>query len=400
MSLFMTAMAQRPPGRRFRSLGRRSRWLIAAGLVVMVAVGAIVSCAPFGGRATGVRLERMRRSPQWQGSHFENQQPIVNDTWASVVSLFKRDTNVVPKSPPSTVSVEPARFAKPPPSGLRVTWLGHSTILLEIDGHRFLTDPVWSERAGPVQFTGPKRWFPPLIALQDLPPLDAVVLTHDHYDHLDYATISALKDRDLTFVAPLGVGAHLERWGVAPNRIVELDWWDSHTFGDLALWAVPARHASGRVLLVDDGAKLWAGYAFLGARHRAYYSGDTGLFPGLRTIGERLGPFDLTMIEIGQYDQAWPDWHLGPEQALEAHRRVGGAVMLPVHWGLFALASHGWTEPIERAVAAARDENAVLITPRPGQSVEPTAERPQERWWPQLHWRTRAEYPIVAHHAD
>jgi L-ascorbate metabolism protein UlaG (beta-lactamase superfamily) len=396
----MTAMDQRPLSRRLRSLGRRSRWLIAAGLVVMVAAVAIASCAPFGGRATGARLEKMRRSPQWQGSHFANQQPIVNDTWAAIVTLFKRDANVVPKSPPSTVPVAPARFAKPPPSGLRVTWLGHSTILLEIDGHRFLTDPVWSERAGPVRFTGPKRWFPPLIALQDLPPLDAVVLTHDHYDHLDYATISALKDRDLTFVAPLGVGAHLERWGVAPNRIIELDWWDSHTFEDLTLWAVPARHASGRVLLVDDGAKLWAGYAFLGARHRVYYSGDTGLVPALRTIGERLGPFDLTMIEIGQYDQAWPDWHLGPEQALEAHRRVRGAVMLPVHWGLFALASHGWTEPIERALAAAREARAVVITPRPGQSVEPTVERPQEHWWPKLPWRTRAEYPIVADHAD
>jgi L-ascorbate metabolism protein UlaG (beta-lactamase superfamily) len=307
---------------------------------------------------------------------------------------------VAPQSPPSTVPVEPGRFASPPPSGLRVTWLGHSTILLEIDGHRFLTDPVWSERVGPVGFTGPKRWFPPLLALRDLPPLDAVVLSHDHYDHLDYATIVALKDRNLTFVAPLGVGAHLERWGVPAVQIVELDWWDSRSFGDLTLWSVPARHASGRVPLFDDGAKLWTGYAFLGARHRVYYSGDTGLFPGMRAIGERLGPFDLTMIEVGQYDRAWPDWHLGPEQAVEAHRRVRGSVMLPVHWGLFALASHGWTEPIERVLAAAHSTGAVIISPRPGQSVEPTVERPQERWWPALPWRTAAEYPIVADHAD
>jgi L-ascorbate metabolism protein UlaG (beta-lactamase superfamily) len=134
--------------------------------------------------------------------------------------------------------------------------------------------------------------------------------------------------------------------------------------------------------------------------HRVYYSGDTGLFPALRTIGERLGPFDLTMIEIGQYDQAWPDWHLGPEQAVEAHRRVRGAVMLPVHWGLFALASHGWTEPIERTLAAGRDAGAVVISPRPGQTVEPIVDRPQERWWPTLPWRTASEYPIVADHAD
>jgi L-ascorbate metabolism protein UlaG (beta-lactamase superfamily) len=377
---------------------RRSRWLIAAG-VAAIAAGALANCSALGGRAAGARLQRMHESPEWQGSHFENPQPIVNDTWAAVMTLFHPDPNVRPRSQLRTVPVEPARFALPPPSGLRVTWLGHSTILLEIDGHRFLTDPVWSERVGPTSFVGPRRFFPPLLALRDLPPLDAVVLSHDHYDHLDYATIVALKNRNLVFIAPLGVGAHLERWGVPSAQIAELDWWDAHAFGDLTLWATPARHASGRVLLVDDGAKLWAGYAFIGARHRVYYSGDTGLFPGLRTIGDRFGPFDLTMIEAGQYDKSWPDWHLGPEQAVEAHRRVRGAVMLPVHWGLFALAAHSWTEPIERVLAAARDAGVTVISPRPGQSVEPTVERPQERWWPALPWRTATDDPIVADHA-
>jgi L-ascorbate metabolism protein UlaG (beta-lactamase superfamily) len=385
---------------RFRWLRRRRRPLIAAGLVVMASTLGIANCTALGGRATGARLERMKQSPEWQGSHFENPQPIVNDIWAAIVHQSTSAANETPGSPPSTIRVEPARFASPPPSGLRVTWLGHSTILLEVDGHRFLTDPVWSERVGPVDFAGPRRFFPPLLALQDLPPLDAVVLSHDHYDHLDYATIVALRDRNLTFVAPLGVGAHLERWGVPAAQIVELDWWDSRSFGDLTLRALPARHASGRVLALDDGATLWAGYAFIGARHRVYYSGDTGLFPDMRAIGEKLGPFDLTMIEIGQYDQAWPDWHLGPEQAIEAHRRVRGTVMLPVHWGLFALASHGWTEPIERTLAAAHAAGAVVVTPRPGQSIEPTEERPQERWWPALPWRTGAECPIVADHAD
>jgi hypothetical protein len=198
---------------------RRRRWLIAAGVTAIAAAGAIAIRPALGGRAKGARLQRMRKSPEWQRSHFENPQPIVNDTWAAVVTLFRRDPNVKPKARPSTAPVEPARFAAPPSSGLRVTWLGHSTILLEIDGHRFLTDPVWSERVGPTGFTGPKRWFPPLLALRDLPPLDAVLLSHDHYDHLDYETIVALKDRNLTFVAPLGVGAHLERWGVPAAQI-------------------------------------------------------------------------------------------------------------------------------------------------------------------------------------
>jgi len=383
-----------------RSRRRRRPWLIAAVVAAIAAACAIANCGALGGRATGARLQRMRKSPEWQGSHFENPQPIVNDVWAAIVTLLRPDPNVAPRSPPRTTPIEPGRFAAVPNSGLRVTWFGHSTLLLEIDGHRFLTDPVWSERVGPTSFTGPKRFFPPPLALRDLPTVDAVVLSHDHYDHLDYKTIVALADRKLTFVAPLGVGAHLERWGVPAAKIVELDWWESYAFGDLTLWATPARHASGRMLFVDDGSKLWAGYAFVGTRHRAYYSGDTGLCPGLRAIGQRLGPFDLTMIEIGQYNRAWPDWHLGPEQALEAHRRVRGAVMLPVHWGLFALASHGWTEPIERVLAAARGSETVVITPRPGQTVEPTLERPQKHWWPTLPWRTGAAYPIVADHAD
>jgi L-ascorbate metabolism protein UlaG (beta-lactamase superfamily) len=342
----------------------------------------------------------MHQSPEWDGSHFENPQPLTNYLMAAISSLMRPDPNVSPKTPPSTVAVEAGRFATPPASGLRVTWLGHSTTLLEIDGHRFLMDPVWSERVGPVSFAGPKRWFPPPLPLKDLPPLDAVVISHDHYDHLDYDTIAALKDRDLTYVVPLGVGAHLERWGVPAARIVELDWWESHNFGDLRLWATPARHASGRMLFLDDGATLWSGYAFIGANHRTFYSGDTGLSSGLRTIGERLGPFDLTMIEVGQYDKAWPDWHLGPEQAIEAHLRVRGKVMLPVHWGLFALASHGWTEPIERARAEAVLRGVDLISPRPGQSVEPTIEKPQEQWWPNLPWRTGTQDPIVADHAE
>jgi L-ascorbate metabolism protein UlaG (beta-lactamase superfamily) len=163
--------------------------------------------------------------------------------------------------------------------------------------------------------------------------------------------------------------------------------------------STPARHASGRQVL-DRDATLWCGYAFLGERHRVYYSGDTGLFPALRDIGSRLGPFDLTMIEIGQYSRGWPDWHIGPEQAMRAHQWVHGKIMLPVHWGLFALAYHGWTEPIERAVAAANASGVSLLTPRPGQSVEPSAPPPSEHWWPSLSWRPASEDPIVSSQVD
>jgi len=181
---------------------------------------------------------------------------------------------------------------------------------------------------------------------------------------------------------------------VPESRIVELDWWARTRVGDLEIVSVPARHASGRTMLGDRDGTLWAGYAFVGTRHRAYFSGDTGLFPGMRDIGARLGPFDITMIEVGQYNRAWPDWHIGPEQAVVAHKMVRGRVMLPMHWGLFKLAPHGWTEPIERALAAGEQVGTVIVTPKPGGSVEPEAPPPAARWWPAVPWLTAQQDPI------
>jgi L-ascorbate metabolism protein UlaG (beta-lactamase superfamily) len=203
-----------------------------------------------------------------------------------------------------------------------------------------------------------------------------------------------MKDWPTTFVVPLGIGAHLAYWGVPESRIVEVDWWDRTRVGGLEIVCVPARHASGRTMVFDRDGTLWAGYAFIGARHRAYFSGDTGLFPGMRDIGARLGPFDVTMIEVGQYHRAWPDWHIGPEQAVLAHGMVRGRVLLPMHWGLLQLAPHGWTEPIERALAAGKAAGAVIVTPRPGGSVEPEAPPAAARWWPPLPWVTAAQDPI------
>jgi L-ascorbate metabolism protein UlaG (beta-lactamase superfamily) len=254
---------------------------------------------------------------------------------------------------------------------------------------------MWSERAGPIPWLGPKRWYAAPIELEQLPKLTAVVISHDHYDHLDYQSIRRLNDLGVKFVVPLGIGAHLEYWGVPLSRIVELDWWEKTNVDGLDIVCTPARHASGRLLL-DKDATLWAGYALLGSQHRAYYSGDTGLFPALREIGEKLGPFDVTLIETGQYHRAWPDWHIGPEQAVKAHQLVRGKVMLPVHWALFGLAFHGWTEPVERSSVAAMDRRAELATPRPGEPFEPTSKVPKARWWPPLAWDTAQQHPIVS----
>lgn len=332
----------------------------------------------------------MEHSPQWLNGRFHNPQPLWNNFAGALASILKPNPHGVPKD---AVPVQSPRLEAEPGTGPRVTWLGHSTVLLEIDGTRILTDPVWSDRASPVNWAGPKRFFAPPMPLEQLPVPQAIVISHDHYDHLDRATISQMRDWETRFIVPLGVGARLRRWGIPAARITELDWWEGVRVGTLEITCTPARHASGRGLS-DKDRTLWGGYAFQGTEHRVYFSGDTGMFPGLADIGVRLGPFDLTLIETGAYGQAWPDWHLGPEQAVQAHRMVRGRVMLPIHWGTFKLAPHGWTEPIERVLTAAA--GLPVIVPRPGESYEPGLEPAPSKWWPSLPWKTAREVPILA----
>jgi len=377
-----------------RRLALRALLALVSALTVFVLVAVIDGWQAFGQAASGARLERMQRSPRHAG-RFVNPEPLANYYGEMLLGMFAKSEHASPDAELPVVKVSASRFAEPPAGGLRVTWLGHSTLLVEIDGKRILTDPVWGERASPLGWLGPRRWYAPPLSLEDLPALDAVLISHDHYDHLDMPTILALRDRDLRFVAPLGVGAHLAYWGVPEERIVELDWWERTELAGLEIVCTPARHASGRTL-VDQDATLWAGYALLGPRHRVYFSGDTGLFPAMDDIGRELGPFDLTMIEAGAYGSAWPDWHLGPEQAVTAHRMVRGELLLPIHWGLFDLAFHGWTEPIERVLEAAEAEGVRVVAPRPGESVEPGVAMPVARWWPETPWTRGAEDPIVA----
>ena len=381
-------------------MGARRKAGLVLGLLVALAVavaGTLTGCQSFGEHASGERLARMQRSPEWQGDRFANPQAMWSDLRDAFLHALSGGPDVEPTAPVPVARTDPAALAVAPASGLRVTWFGHSSMLLEMDGQRLLTDPIWSDRASPVAWAGPRRWYPPPIALEQLPAVDAVLISHDHYDHLDTATIQAMRGWKNVFIVPLGLGAHLARWGIPAERIVELDWWQSTRVGALAITLTPARHASGRLNAQSD-LTLWGGFALVGDRHRVYYSGDTGLSDAMTEIGQRFGPFDVAMIEAGQYDADWPDWHLGPEQSVLSAQRVRARALIPVHWGLFRLAHHGWTEPVERVVAAARCTDLKVLTPRPGQSIEPTALRPGDsgRWWPVARWSNAAQKPIVA----
>jgi L-ascorbate metabolism protein UlaG (beta-lactamase superfamily) len=244
---------------------------------------------------------------------------------------------------------------------------------------------------------GPERFFEAPLPLSELPNLDAVVLSHDHYDHMDEETLVTLKNKAKLFLTPLGVGLRMVKWGIPHEKIREFDWWEKTSVGDVELVFTPARHFSGRGLF-DRNSTLWGGWAFVGKKQRLYFSGDTGYFPGFKEIGARLGPFDMTFIESGAYDNAWPDVHLGPEQAVKAHLDVRGKIMVPVHWGTFNLAKHAWTEPVERILVESEQKGVTLSIPRPGESLEPNEAPKKERWWPQLPTKTAKEDPIVSTH--
>jgi L-ascorbate metabolism protein UlaG (beta-lactamase superfamily) len=348
----------------------------------------------------GLRRERMQSSPLWHGGAFRNVYPVLPRLLQTNVAmptvrefLFAGDRRV-PKGP--LPSMDPTGgWAKKPRTGLRTTWLGHSTVLIEIDGQRVLTDPVWGSRASPSQWAGPKRFQPVPIPIRALPHLDAVVISHDHYDHLDYATIRALAKRDVPFITSLGVGAHLEAWGVPAHRIIELDWWESYALPKvrLTVTAAPSQHFSGRGLR-SRNSTLWSSMVIRSRKHAVFFSGDTGLTTEYAEILRRLGPFDLVMLEVGAFHPAWGHIHLGPENALEAWALLGKSAFLPVHWGTFSLAMHAWDEPAETLLARGSKRGVKLVMPRLGEPVEPVHVERVSPWWRAVERQAQREVVV------
>jgi L-ascorbate metabolism protein UlaG (beta-lactamase superfamily) len=326
-------------------------------------------------------------SPQAANGRFHNPAPKPAEGVAKTLGilwnvLLNKPSTTVPSAP---LPVEPltraALEAAPDRSLFR---LGHSTMLIKLRGDFWITDPVFAERASPVQWMGPKRFHAPPIALEDLPPLRGVILSHDHYDHLDRATVLRLAQKTDVFLTPLGVGDRLIAWGVDASKVRQFDWWEGTTIDGVQFTATPAQHFSGRGLF-DGNTTLWASWVIVDGTKdnalRLFFSGDTGYFDGFREIGRRFGPFDITMIETGAYDPQWPYVHMQPEQTVQAHADLGGRWLMPIHNGTFDLAMHDWRDPFERVLALSSARGIALTTPRMGERLDLTAPHAATTWW-------------------
>ena len=330
---------------------------------------------------SGYRLERARASRQFRDDgKFHNTLPVTPGLKGNPLPVLgeflfgghkRRPAVELPVESPLEV------WNRPVETGLRMSWLGHSTVLIEVDGHRFLTDPVFAGRVSPVQWAGgSKRFHPTPASIAQLPKLDAVLLSHDHYDHLCRESIEALARMNVPIVTSLGVGARLEKMGV--RAIHELDWWEDIRIGGLHFTATPSQHFSGRTL-TDRNDTLWSSWVIQTDTRKIFFSGDTGLTQEFATVRERFGKMDVVMLEIGAWNEAWGDIHLGPKGALAAFDLLGGGTLLPVHWGTFDLGLHPWDQPAEELLAHAGDRR--ILTPVLGRPFEVDRIEGPTPWW-------------------
>ncbi|MEE1944123.1 MBL fold metallo-hydrolase [Pedobacter sp. KR3-3] len=356
--------------------------LLIVVLTLVIVTYLVLQLPVFGRLPKGKRLEKLRQLPNYGNGAIENLSPTPTKpedvSWGQMLSkVIKGNVNGVP--PKAILPLVPD-FS--PSESLKMTWFGHSSYLIQVDGLNLLVDPVFSARTSPFQFIGTQN-FPgtDFIKAEDLPSLDIVLITHDHYDHLDYGTILKLKNKTKHFITSLGAGSHLERWGIKPDQLTELAWGETAELMGLSFTAAPARHFTGRKFKRNQ--TLWSSFVLKTKIQRLYLGGDSGYDTHFKNIGQTYGPFDLAILECGQYNDMWPYIHMFPEEVVQASIDLGAQCLLPVHWGKFKLAIHDWDDPIKRVTAKADELGVQLVTPQLGQTFS-LENKPQTAWWKEL----------------
>jgi len=358
------------------------------GVIIMSIVSTIAhSKIPLDPVLTG----KLANSPHYSDGKFSNWRESWEMSGSNVAStawdfFFTRNARTPDKALPSQ-QVDLSHFTQAGRDQLNVTWLGHSSLLINMDGYKIMTDPVFEKRVsilGPTRFNGEIP-----VKLDALPEVDVIVISHDHYDHLNKYSVQQLSAKTAIFIVPLAVGARLIKWGIPQEKIIELDWWEDYFDNSLLVVATPAQHFSGRGL-ADRNRTLWASWVIVTPHHRVFFSGDSGYFEGFKLIGNKYGPFDMTFIECGAYNTAWADVHMFPEQTVQAHRDLKGEILHPIHWGTFNLALHPWYEPMERLITAAAAQGIRTATPMVGETTQYGKYLPAVPWWQPARTETKS----------
>jgi len=334
------------------------------------------------------REGRIQSSTQSQNGAFVNPNGVSSklfsqETWDVLKEyIFTKRIDPNPLVDLPVHRLQPEQWISNQAEQFSFSWLGHSSILISIENQRILVDPVLEERVSPFSWVGPKRFQPSPVKAEELPDIDVVLITHDHYDHLEKSTLVNINKKVEHFVVPLGIGELLENWGINPSKITELDWWETYSSGSLNFHATPAIHYASRGLF-DGNQRLWCSWSIVGKEKKVFISGDSGYFDGFKNIGERLGPFDVTFLKIGAYSDkgTWRALHMTPEEAGQQHLDLRGQLLVPLHWATFDMALHPWYEPIERLLTFSEQEFITLITPELGEIINLRGKSNTEHWW-------------------
>ena len=367
----------------------RVLYIVLSLITLLIIIGVLfINLSPqFGGVASKQQQELFSKSKHYKDGKFLNNGGVkmemsLKDSFKAMWILFKSNSKAEPNKNIAVQKIDSITIANYN-SKTRFIWFGHSTFLLQIKGKNLLIDPMFSNVPAPNPLLGNKRFSNKLpIEIEKLPSIDAVLITHDHYDHLDYESIQKLKDKVNMFYTPLGIGIHLLKWGVEKERIIELDWWQEIKYDELTIRCTPAQHFSGRGIS-DREKTLWCSWIIQSDDENLFFSGDSGYASHFKEIGDQYGPFDFAFMECGQYNNLWPLVHMLPEETAQAGLDIKAKKMMPIHWGAFKLASHSWTDPVERISKKAKELNVDLVIPKIGEIIEIGLNDSEEiyPWW-------------------